>query len=442
MRGPAGAALTMRILLSGIACAPDAGSEPGITWNWAENLAADHDVWVITHEYFRPAIERYLAEHPLPRLRFTYTGRLGWWDMLRLPSQRGIRLHYVAWQRHVLRIARELDAEHDFDLIHHVSWSTIGAPPRLGELGKPFIWGPLGGGQTTPWPLLREFGWQAPLEVVRSLRIALLPYLPSVRRAARQARLVMAVNNETAAVLRRAGVQRPRLFVDVGVPPRVLDAPLAERPTQGPFTVFFAGQIELRKGIGLLLEVARKLRGQDIRFVVVGDGPNAAAVRRRAEELGLPIRFLGKRPWREVQDLYRSAHVFLFTSIRDSFGTTTLEALAGGAPVICIDHQGAGAHLPNDATVKVPVGPREQVAESMARAVLDLAADRPRLAAMSRAGRLWVLETEAWDRRTERMERIYEQVLAPVAGPPAPRRVESRGSAPQYGDRAGEAAGG
>jgi len=413
----------MRILLTGIACAPDAGSEPGITWNWAENLAAEHDVWVITHGYFRPAIERRLAEQPLPRLRFVYTGRLGWWDMLRLPSHRGLRLHYMAWRRHVLRLARALDAKHDFDLVHHVSWNTISAPPLLGELGKPFVWGPVGGGQTTPLALLGGFGVAAPLEVLRSLRVDLLACLPSVRRAARQARLVLAVNNETAELLRRTGVTRPQLFLDVGVPRHLLDAPLRERRRDGPFTVLWAGRLEPRKGLGLCLEVARRVHLDDVRFVVVGDGPEAISARRRAERLGLGDRvaFLGLRPWREVQELYREAHLFLFTSIRDSSGTTALEALAAGAPVICLDHQGMGAHLHDDAAVKIPVGRPGEVAKRMAQTIEQLAADRPRLAQMARAGRRYA-ETEGWDRRAAAMQRLYEQVVQPVLDGSAPQQ--------------------
>ena len=177
----------MRILLTGHGCAPDSGSEPGMTWNWAVNLARNNDVWFITHAHFRPEIERHMVREPIPRLHFTYTGRLGWWDPLRLPSLRGIRFHYVFWLRRVLQLARELDALHDFDVVHHLGWSTVSAPPLLGRLGKPFVWGPVGGGQTTPTALLGCYGRELPAELLRTLRVRTPALLPcsSARRIRR-----------------------------------------------------------------------------------------------------------------------------------------------------------------------------------------------------------------------------------------------------------------
>ncbi|WP_270933770.1 glycosyltransferase family 4 protein [Falsiroseomonas oryzae] len=403
----------MRILLIGHGCAPESGSEPGSTWNWAAHLAKANDVWVITHAYFQPQIERYLAHTPIPRLRFVYTGRLGWWDPLRLPSSRWIRLHYVAWQRRVMRLAAELDAVHDFDLMHHVGWGTVSAPPRLWRLDKPFIWGPLGGGQTTPWRLLSSFGRAIPSELLRTLRVSLMPMTPAVRRAASRAAAVFSANHETTSVLRQAGAAAPRLFADVGVPRHLLQDPPPPRPKAGPFVVLWAGRIEARKGIGLCLDVARRVAAPDVRFVIAGDGPLAKAAQRQAERLRLRDRvtFLGPRPWPELQTLHRSAHVFLFTSVRDTFGNVVPEALAGGAPVICIDHQGVGAHLTAEAAMKVPVGWPAQVAAAMAHVIDNLAADRERLSEMSAAARRHA-EDFAWDRRSDAMQAHYATAIA------------------------------
>lgn len=39
----------MRVLISGYACEPERGSEPGNGWNWVWHLAElGHDVWVLT----------------------------------------------------------------------------------------------------------------------------------------------------------------------------------------------------------------------------------------------------------------------------------------------------------------------------------------------------------------------------------------------------------
>jgi len=407
----------MRILLTGHGCAPDMGSEPGVTWNWALHLAQRNDVWVITHGHFRPAIERYLAAHPVPRLRFVYTEKLGWWDPLRLPSQRGIRVHYFFWLRHVLKLARRLDAEHRFDLVHHVSWNTVSSPPLLWKLGKPSVWGPVGGGQTTDPAFLGLFARALPGELLRTLRVWMVPFLPGVRAAAARSSAVFAANRETAAILRKAGANDPPLLLDCGVPEHLLDTPATPRPTSGPFTILWVGRIEPRKGLPLCLEAVHAANVDGLRLIVVGEGPEAEAAREQASKLGLGDRvaFLGQRPWADVQALQRSAHAFLFSSVRDTSGNAAIEALAAGVPVICIDHQGMGSHLPDSAAIKVPVLSRGETVAAMARAIETLASDPARLARMSIAARAYA-ESEAWSRRAVAMQAHYAAIVGRAQG--------------------------
>src|SRR3546814_13541917 len=76
--GPAG---RLRILLVGHACAPDLGSEPGFTWNWAWHLSERHDVWVIAHPAHRPAVEAALARAPERHVHMAWLGRPRWWAL-------------------------------------------------------------------------------------------------------------------------------------------------------------------------------------------------------------------------------------------------------------------------------------------------------------------------------------------------------------------------
>ena len=63
--------------------------------------------------------------------------------------------------------------------------------------------------------------------------------------------------------------------------------------------------------------------------VVIGDGPEAAALRQRHPQ----SHFLGLRHGAELASLYRAADVFVFPSRTDTFGLVMLEALASGTPV-------------------------------------------------------------------------------------------------------------
>ena len=72
----------------------------------------------------------------------------------------------------------------------------------------------------------------------------------------------------------------------------------------------------------------------------------------------------GQISWTEVKQEYLTNDVFLFTSLRDSFGSQLVEAMAYALPVIVLNHQGAGDLVPDTAGIKVSVTqPSETVAE-------------------------------------------------------------------------------
>ncbi len=73
------------------------------------------------------------------------------------------------------------------------------------------------------------------------------------------------------------------------------------------------------------------------KLVVVGEGPVAAALRRRG---GDSIHFLGRAGDPEIRGLYRRARALIFPGIED-FGLVPVEAQACGCPVIAFGEGGA-----------------------------------------------------------------------------------------------------
>src|SRR4030095_7256423 len=93
-----------------------------------------------------------------------------------------LRIHYMVWQRAVVREAARQHRRYQFDLVHHLSWGTISAPPLLWRLPIPLVWGPVGGAQTAPRAYRRYFGSAWRDELLRTLRVNLATRLPGLRR--------------------------------------------------------------------------------------------------------------------------------------------------------------------------------------------------------------------------------------------------------------------
>jgi glycosyltransferase involved in cell wall biosynthesis len=73
------------------------------------------------------------------------------------------------------------------------------------------------------------------------------------------------------------------------------------------------------------------------RLVVLGDGPEGAALRARA---GANIEFLGRQPFSVLKDRFERCRAFIYPQIED-FGITAVEAQAAGRPVIAFRRGGA-----------------------------------------------------------------------------------------------------
>lgn len=405
----------LHILIVGHGCFPDEGSEAGVTWNWAWHLAERNRVWVIAHGFARASVEQYMHDHPRPNLHFIWVGPLGWWDPWRHPTlteARGLRLHYLLWRHAAVAAAQRLMAKESIDIVHHVSWNSISAPPLLWRTGKPFVWGPIGGGHVLPWRFLTSVGRAAVPELLRSLRIGILPWTPSLRRAVAGADLLLAANGETATMLRRAGAKHVELLPDIGIPGALLQPPSPERAASTKLVVLWAGRLVRFKGLTIFLRVAKAVQAQNVRFLVAGAGSNQCA-EGYARRLGLKDRvvFLGRLTWHEMQQRFAEADLFVFTSLRDTFGTVNFEALAKGCPVMCLNHQGVGSHLPDAVAIKVPATTPKAVVQAMAHHIDSLASDRARLQQMSQAGYTFAT-TQQWNVRAQLMEQLYRQVLA------------------------------
>src|SRR5262249_6196958 len=146
----------VRVLLSAYACRPNAGSEPGVGWNWATHLAARGlQVHVLVAKRNQRPIEAGLSANPISNLHFTYVSVSPEW------AKASESLHYVLWQSAALKAARQLAKKCRFDIAHHVTYASVHVPTQLWRLGIPVLFGPIGGGQTAPAPMLSYFGNEA-----------------------------------------------------------------------------------------------------------------------------------------------------------------------------------------------------------------------------------------------------------------------------------------
>jgi phosphatidylinositol alpha-1,6-mannosyltransferase len=112
-------------------------------------------------------------------------------------------------------------------------------------------------------------------------------------------------------------------------------------------------------------------QGHDVRYLIAGEGEDAARLAALAAECGVAerVRFLGKTPQAELPDLYRAADVFALPSTGDGFGIVYLEAMACGTPALGLAVGGASDALA-DGRLGVMVGEND-VALGLAKVLVS-----------------------------------------------------------------------
>ena len=165
-------------------------------------------------------------------------------------------------------------------------------------------------------------------------------------------------SRSTAQALNQFGVTCPLAVVGRGVDPdtfspkwRSPDLRYAWGVSNETRVMLYVGRLSPEKEIDVLIKtyfVLRQVRQQDVRLVVVGDGPD----RTRLQQLNQDgsIVFTGSLTGEKLSAAYASADVFCFASQVETFGNVVLEAMASGLPVIAYDYACANLHVQHGET--------------------------------------------------------------------------------------------
>jgi glycosyltransferase involved in cell wall biosynthesis len=150
------------------------------------------------------------------------------------------------------------------------------------------------------------------------------------------------------------------------------------------------------------------------RLVLVGDGPERAAVeaRARARGLGDAVAFVGPRP--DVAADLAHADVFLLPSETESFGVAALEAMSAGVPVVAYRVGGLPDVIADTGALVAPFD-----VDAFAGAVAAIASDPDRRRALGAAARARAVAQFDRARALDRWDTYFRRVLA------APRRIAS-----------------
>jgi teichuronic acid biosynthesis glycosyltransferase TuaC len=294
-----------------------------------------------------------------------------------------------AWAAPALAVAlRRLGRSWPYDLVHAHYAAPAGDAVRRARSGRPLVVSVHGGDVLAVAHASRAGG-------------------RAVRRALGAARLVLANSDGTAERAAALGATATRV-VHLGT-----DLPPGPAHHEGPPLLVTVAHLVARKRHTDVLRALWLLRDShpDLRWEVVGDGPEREPLERMAAGLGLAkrVRLRGELPPAAAVAAARAGTVFVLPSVDEAFGVAYVEAMAGGVPAVgCRGEAGPEEIAACGGGIRlVPPGDPEALAAEL-RALLDERRWRREVGDAARAN---VAANFTWDACGHATVAAYEEAL-------------------------------
>jgi glycosyltransferase involved in cell wall biosynthesis len=374
----------MHILIAAIACNPRLGSESYVGWTSVNAIALDHDVHVITSGAGRVDIEKEMAGHPLrEKMTFSYIGEPIRWHENRLIARFQSWIAYRKWVEEAKRVAKQLCSKQQFDVLHHVTYATWRMGTPLAGLGRPLIFGPVGGGEKFPFrflsilsPIARWF------EIVRTISGWIAAKSKNVKQAAQTANLLLANNHETQELLEDLGARKEKIklmsqsFLSPGRMAS-LKCVSPKGSSREKLVIFAGGNLEGRKGVAIALEALAILVKWNIpfEFTYGGSGPELRHLLQIAGKLSLPSDAVKIGVILEGGDYLlalKKAHIYLLPSLREGAPVTMIEAMAASCVPVVGSCGGAAMLVTQDCGRLISITTPNQMALEIAAEIKTL----------------------------------------------------------------------
>ena len=193
-------------------------------------------------------------------------------------------------------------------------------------------------------------------------------------------------------------------------------------PVDGEVRIGYFGRLSPEKGLPDLLEGLALLapRCPSARTLIVGDGPERAALEAMASRLGIADRvlFLGFRA--DARRIMAQVDVVVHVPVYEGFGLVVLEAMAAGRPVVTNDAPGGVAEIVvhGETGLVVPAS----CPESLAQALAYLAEDPHERERLGESGRIRRAQHFSARGMVERITMAYEDAFPGLRRAGAPGR--------------------
>lgn len=331
----------MKILVSAYACEPYKGSEPGIGWNFVNEMSRYHEVHVITRTNNQEGISKSLKGRDC-NLIFHYYDLPKFFLNLK-KGRRFYQPYYYLWQIGMFFKFKKFVNTNDFDIVHHVTFGADWMPSLL-MMTKPFsIFGPVGSEEIYN-PILKSLPYKLKVkELIRRWIKMYFYYLdPSRWLTLIYADLIISHSSKYVPYkypkfLSHKVRTHHQTGLNITEPEyAVINKPILSDKKDLIFII--ASEFFAWKGVLIAAEVFSRLAHvrEDIKLVVLGDGPERENIKAIFDKYNVNhlVVFKGFVSKKELLNELYKGDILLYPAYHHGFPTVILQSMYAYTPII------------------------------------------------------------------------------------------------------------
>ncbi len=404
----------MKIFLSAYACEPEKGSEPGIGWNVALELAKYHEVHVLTRANNRESIEAALAGRQGPCPVFHYYDLPRWLTFWK-KKRRGYHLYYYLWQYGAYFHSRRWLSRENFDVVQHLTFANWAMPSLFLREKRPLtVWGPIGEVHT-PAAIHRALpGMVRFRDTLRAWGMWLFTHCEPCRvLTPHWADLLLESGHQGVPSGFSARFQKKLLsHPQTGINPQEPEYGRCARTRgdDGKVRLLICSEFLHWKGVTFACEIFGRIasRREDVELHIYGKGQEKSAMKAILEKHGVSSKvqwfgFVGKQ---EMLQALWDADILLYPSYHHGLATLILQAMWAGLPIVAMLDDPVAQVVQEGGGMVGQGETLEEILEDLTQKTLELIQEPERRHVMGESFRKLVAENYTWSASVERLSRL------------------------------------
>ena len=399
------------ILIGAYACEPYKGSEQGVGWNWALQIAKRNKVIVITRSNNEPVISEYLKKHPIDNITFYYCDVP---DSIRKykKGSKGVHWYYYLWQYYCYKTAKEILKKEHVDYTFTVTFGNMWLPTFLYKLPVKHIWGPIGGEAGIPKILWNKITLKQ--KVVECIRL-INPYIPIsnpfYKQICKKSYKIIVRTEDVEKVLPSSCKEKVVVCLETGASKEdCLNFKASAEKLVATDDLVHVGQMIPRKMLDIAILSFAKVADKypHVKFNLVGTGPEKHNLKALAKSLGLEKRvvFHGVKPREEAIALMQQSAIIVHPSVYEGGCWSLFEAMMSEKAIVCFDVSGNHVLMSDDCAELVPMMGHDEAVNIFAQKLDLLLGDIVLREKLGKAAHERILNHFLWENKGEFFEKI------------------------------------